>query len=395
MHARFDDATTATPNHVAASLAAAQSRVMLGHIGRARAALSGAHRRVTLRAPMPSLLQVLHDATGHGATELVLEPGRRPTLRTNLGVESMPTPLSEGDLFDALGGVLGPDQQAELAVGNVVEFQLHDGLVRWHLVAQAGADGVVVRGRTGTGGDVVERGVPLELPPLGPNRPEGEAVAIPAAPPRRHRDTAWDLPSVTSTPPPTPSGSIPEWLVSSASRADSTDAGVRLESDSPDFAMRRRPPTGEPPATLGDALEFDPPAFGTVRASDPFAELAESITEPCLCLARGHGHGERLARHLGPYALILHPAEAQGHRVDAHVAAIVNRLEGPSELLGWALRRVEEGGRVIVEVHARSCDAARRVVLGVRHGSSAGEWLLAVPTFWLSEDHGVFTITRE
>jgi hypothetical protein len=342
---------------------------------------------------MPSLLQVLHDATGHGATEIVLEPGRAPTMRTNLGVEQMKTELTESDLFDALGGVLGPDQQAELAVGNLVEFQLHDGLVRWHLGAQAGAQGVIVRGRSGTAPDVAEVGVPLDLPPLSRGFSDGEAVAIPPPPPRRHRDTAWDLPSVMSTPPPVPSGQLPDWLMSSGAQGDGS-AALRVP-DPPDFAMRR-PPTGEPPATLGDALEDEPIDIGSARtnASDPFAALASQLPDGTLCLARGHGNGERLARHLGAYALILEASEALGRRFDARVGAFVLRLDDPSELLGWSLRRIEEGARVIVEVSAKAPDGGRRVLLGVTHGATAIEWLNAVATYWLADERGQWALTR-
>jgi len=340
---------------------------------------------------MPSLLQVLHDATGYGATEIVLEPGRAPTMRTNLGVEQMKNGLTEGELFDALGGVLGPDQQAELAVGNVVEFQIHDGLVRWHLGAQAGALGVIVRGRSSAAPDVAEVGVPLDLPPLSRGFSDGESVAIPPTPPRRHRDTAWDLPSVVSTPPPLPSSQVPEWLLSSGAQSESS--APRGVPDPPDFAMRR-PPTGEPPATLGDALEDEPFESGTVRGTDPFAKLAGQLVEGSLCLARGHGNGERLARHLGAYALILELGEAIGRRFDARVGAFVVRLDDPSELLSWSLRRAEEGARVIVEVSAKTPAGGRRVLLGISHGSTAIEWLAAVPTFWLADERGQWSLTR-
>ena len=334
---------------------------------------------------MASLLQVLHDATGQGATEIVIEPGRSPTMRTTVGVETMPTVLSESALFDALGGVLGPDQQGELAVGNVVEFQLHDGLVRWHLAAQAGNDGVVVRGRTTpTAHGVAEIGTPLDLPRLAPS--EGDAVSIPSPPPRRHRDTAWDLPSVALTPPPSAGGAIPEWLVSTA-------PAVRTAADAPDFALRR-PPTGEPPATLGDAFDLHRSGSPGARAIDPFIALAAGLPEGSLCLVRGHGQGERLARCLGAYALILEPAEAIGRRFEGHLAAFVLRVDDPSELLGWSLTRVEEGGRVIVELGVRTADAGRRVLLGVRHGATAVEWLHAVPTFWVAEQNNQWALTR-
>jgi hypothetical protein len=100
---------------------------------------------------MPSLLQVLHDATVRGAVEIVLEPDRPPQARGPEQVETIPTVLSEGELYDALGAVLKPEQQAELAVGNVVEFHLFDGTAKWHLVAEPGGDGVIVRGRAGEG----------------------------------------------------------------------------------------------------------------------------------------------------------------------------------------------------------------------------------------------------
>lgn len=338
---------------------------------------------------MPSLLQVLHDATGYGATEIVLEPDRHPTLRTSMGVETMDTVLAETELFDALAGVLGPDQQAELAVGNVVEFQLHDGVARWQLVAEAGRDGVVVRGRTGETA-VEEVGVPLELPPL--RRTEGAPIAgAPTPGPRKTRDTAWDLPAVTTTPPPTANPvQMPSWLV--AGGGDDGGAALTLEPDPIDFAIRRRPPTGEPPASLEDATQSAAPI---TNRSDPFAALAGELPEGALCLARGHGHGERIARHLGPYALILDRSEATGVRTDQPNPAFVLRLEDPSELLGWLLRRVEEGARVIVETHARSVAGARRVLLGVHAAASAASWLSAVPTFWLADDQGRWTLTRE
>ncbi len=338
---------------------------------------------------MPSLLQVLHDATGHGAMEIVLEPDRHPTLRTSLGVETMDTVLAESELFDALAGVLGPDQQAELAVGNVVEFQVHDGVARWQLVAEAGRDGVVVRGRTGEAA-VAEVGVPLELPPL--RRTEGAPIAGGAVPgPRKTRDTAWDLPAVTTTPPPTPGpAQIPSWLV--AGGGDDGGAALTIEPDPIDFAIRRRPPTGEPPASLEDATESSAPIQGR---SDPFAGVAAELPDGALCLVRGHGHGERIARHLGPYALILDRSEASSVRSDLPNPTFVLRLEDPSELLGWMLRRVEEGARVIVEVQARSVAGARRVLLGINAAASAQAWLSAVPTFWVTDEQGRWQLTRE
>lgn len=329
---------------------------------------------------MPSLLQVLHDATGYGANEIVLEPDRPPTLRTPVGIETLGASLLESDLFDALTGVLAPDQQAELAMGAVVEFQLHDGLVRWQLTAQAGAQGVVVRGRpAGGGSNVIERGTPLELPPLPSSLPE-TPNAMPQ--PVRRRDTAWDLPSVVSAV--TPSAT-PDWLV----EATPTAMAAQSREAEPDFAFRRRPPTGEPPARLEDALDLD---GVVVDRNDPFLEIAKCVVEGTLCLVRGHGIGERIARHLGSYALVVEAAEVVGRRLDPAVTSFVIRLEDPSELLGWILRRIEEGARVLVEVASRTADGGRRVLLGVHHSSSGAAWIDAVPLLWVGDDGGQFRV---
>lgn len=374
---------------------------------------------------MPSLLQVLHDATGHGATEIVLESDRAPTMRTALGVESLSIVLSEGELFDALAAVLAPEQQAELAVGNVVEFQLHDGVSRWHLVAEA-AEGMIVRGRTSASrSEIEEVGAPLDLPPLR-RGDTGKGAAVPRAPGplARKRDTAWDLPAVSSTPAPAstsggssgnnprvstgtrpaapvppPGGALPSWLVPAGA---GDQEGAAAVTEPIDFALRRRPPTGEPPAILEDTdgrpsppASVDWPAGMRPPSSDPFADVAAGLTDGSLCLVRGHGHGERVARHFGSYALIVDRREAEGRRFETTIVTFVVRLEDPSELLGWILRRVEEGARVIVEIGARSAAGARRTLLGTTAGSQAASWLDSVPRFWCSaDDRGHWTLVR-
>jgi hypothetical protein len=371
---------------------------------------------------MPSLLQVLHDATGHGAAEIVLQSDRAPTMRTALGVESLSIVLSEGELFDALAAVLAPEQQAELAVGNVVEFQLHDGVARWHLVAEA-AEGMVVRGRTAASSshEIEEVGTPLDLPPLR-RGDTGKAAAVPKSPGplSRKRDTAWDIPAVTSTPAPASSGSsgsnprvgtgprpaapgvpLPSWLVPAGTQGPADAQGSMPAPEPIDFALRRRPPTGEPPAILEDTdgrpspAGVDWPAGVRPSSADPFAQVAAGVLDGSLCLVRGHGHGERVARHFGSYTLIVDRREAEGRRFDATIITFVVRLEDPSELLGWMLRRVEEGARVIVEISARSAAGARRTLLGTAAGSQAASWLDSVPRYWCSADEtGHWTLVR-
>lgn len=398
---------------------------------------------------MPSLLQVLHDATVRGAIEIVLEPDRPPQARGPEQVEAISTVLSEGELYDALGAVLKPEQQAELAVGNVVEFHLFDGTAKWHLVAEPGGDGVIVRGRAGDGGaSKAEVGTPLELPPLRRGEPERKD-AVPRAPGpllvKRPRDTAWDLPAVNTTnsgtplpkPTPTPrsipapatnvSGNaptenrMPSWFETTGpapgpATGSSTVVRTRVtppptpevtarhtgpegrevksrEDAAVDFALLRRPPTGEPPAILDDAHE-QPDANGKPRADDPFGGLARELGTGAICLVRGHGIGERLARHYGRYALIVERREVQGLREDGSITTFVLRVEDPSELLGWALRRAEEGARVVVETGALTAAGARRSFLGTNAGPSATAWLDAMPVHWLADDGGKWSLVR-
>lgn len=377
---------------------------------------------------MPSLLQVLHDATVRGAVEIVLEPDRPPQARGPEQVESIATVLSEGELYDALGAVLKPEQQAELAVGNVVEFHLFDGSAKWHLVAEPGGDGVIVRGRAGEGAaPSVAEGTPLELPPLRRGEPDRNA-AVPRAPGpllvKRPRDTAWDLPPVAGTqsgvplPKPTPRSNpspsvsanaptenkMPSWFegttpapssttTPASSTPRSSPAAKSGSDDAIDFALLRRPPTGEPPAILDDAEEPSP-GKARPRTDDPFEPLARELAPGSICLVRGHGIGERLARHYGKYALIVEPREVQGLREDGGVTTFVVRIEDPSELLGWSMRRAEEGARVILEIGALTAAGARRSLLGTQAGPTAAAWLDALVVRWLADDGGTWTLSK-
>lgn len=348
-----------------------------------------------LRSPaVPSLLQVLHDASGHGANEIVLEADRAPTMRTQLGVESLGVVLSEGELFDALGAVLPPEQQAELAVGNLVEFQVHDGTARWTLVAEAGREGVVVRGRTGSRSlALAEVGTPLELPPLAKPTGDGATSSVPRAPGplAKRRDTAWDLPVVASTPPPTadapPRSPPPSWLLGGTPEFDHAPASTRASSGV-DFAMRRRE-TAEPPAALGDPLDLPPPPSWSAGEADApraaIGTLTRQIPEGSLVFVRGVGNGERLARAIAPYDLVS-SARDVGTRRTGGPAVYVVRLEDPSEVLGWALRRIEEGARVVIETGARTLAGARRGFLGIHAGPAAEQWVAAVTVLWAAPD---------
>lgn len=144
---------------------------------------------------MISLPKLLLEAAGRKASEVQLDVGQRPILTTPSGRESIGETLGESDLFEALSGVLGPEQQAELAVGNAVEFRLSTRTGEWTMLVEPSLDGMTVRGRRGTGEMPAKHdadvGTPMELPPLAPFQPE--SAEAPAPEPVLKRRTQFDL----------------------------------------------------------------------------------------------------------------------------------------------------------------------------------------------------------
>ncbi|MEM6290405.1 MAG: hypothetical protein AAGA54_04040 [Myxococcota bacterium] len=376
---------------------------------------------------MPSLPQVLHEATRRSATEIIIESGQAPMVRTEAGSVSIGELLSESELFDALAQVLGPDQQAELAVGNVVSFELEVENGAWSLVTEPSADGIVVRGKSlgGTSSDAEGAGPALDLPKLDPVELERQKP-VPATSPSlsttpKRRSTQWDIgvpaapdPGARSAPPSTPSWSR------------------RLEApEESDFEIRT--PTGEQPANLIDAhdahaddddggddlpeLLAPPPSeqawddevetvpvpapaqhvSQTRLAANPPAtaatleSFAASVQPGTLCLVQGEGAGEVLAMALdgGDYALIDDTEPGGVLRAAAEFepgGRFFVAVDDPSACLGWILRRLEEGARVVVQTRARTAPGARRILLGTDASERAEAWLDAHNLLWFASD---------
>lgn len=390
---------------------------------------------------MRSLPQVLHEAASQSASEIILEAGQAPMIRTVAGSVTVGDVFAEQDLFDALAQVLAPEQQAELAVGNVVEFHVDSGTTRWSLVTEPGAEGIVVRGRSASRtASEDEVGVPLELPPLEHSELDADrAPDVSGSVFRRgsQRRTALDLAARSSTDadpsmpqastaraesaaPSTRSDGRPSWLETGGSFGD--DAGSETQDGSErgsiDFEVRSsaavevddmgRPDAIElPDAVPGEASvegEFTTRPTTAVKHAaadpddDPFVVYARSLTPGTMCLVRGWGAGSRLARSVpGPDAVLV-DAETRddvlGSALDRNVGTTyLVRLEDPSNCLGWILRRLEEGARVIVETRARTLEGARRCLLGLTASVHASAWLDAHALCWLAEEDGTWRMT--
>lgn len=355
---------------------------------------------------MPSLPQVLHEASIRGATEVTLESDQHPMVRTDAGSVTVGDPLSESELFDALALVLGPDQQAELALGNIVSFGLDVGGQHWGLIAEPAPEGVIVRGRVGNSGsngvgdDAHSR--KLDLPKLDAVEPDrqpvpstGKSILRPTK-----RRTQWDI-GVPEAPVPMPSVPSPPPSKPSWSR-HLDDEGTS------DFEIRT--PTGEQPANLVDAhddLTGDDSDLAALVGPSPTAAaaptpdvtdvrptleaFAASIAPGTLCIVQGEGGAEALAIsiHGGDFALIDDATPGGVLRAAAELepgGRFAVRLEDPSEVLGWILRRLEEGACVCVQSRARTGPGARRTLLGTQASARAEQWLSVHTVYWFAEE---------
>lgn len=228
---------------------------------------------------MISLPKLLLDAAERDASEIVIQTGQRPIIRTPQSSGAFGDPVTESELFEALTLVLSPEQQAELAVGNVVEFKVHvTAGGDWSLISEPGADGITVRGRNANApepaaepGDGTEVGAPVDLPPLAPFEPDlGGDVPIAPQPVLRRRtqldvglaDYAPDDPPWKGEPEPTPP--LPDQTPGKSPLPPPPPVAGLESSDAVDFAIvpgahpEDAPPQGE--AAPADGATPDVPA---------------------------------------------------------------------------------------------------------------------------------------
>jgi len=335
-------------------------------------------------------------------------------VKTDAGSVTVGDPLSESELFDALSLVLGPDQQAELALGNVVSFGVDVGGDHWTLLAEPASEGIVVRGRS-SGAGSAETETPasstrgLDLPKLDTAEPDrqsipstGKSILRPSK-----RRTAWDIgvPEAPVPPPraPTPPPSKPSWSKQMAGEEGS------------DFELRT--PTREQPANLVDAHETSSGAHDE-GLDDEDIDLAELVIPPpqhlaqepreldvresleafadevalgTLCIVRGEGGAEALATAMpgGDYALIDDATPDGVLRAAAELepgSRFAVRLEDPNLVLGWILRRLEEGSTVVLQTRARTAPGAQRILLGTSGTRRAEQWLSVHAAIWFAQE---------
>jgi hypothetical protein len=175
---------------------------------------------------------------------------------------------------------------------------------------------------------------------------------------------------------------------SDAPREDDSSLGIPDDDDDSSFAdlsveLEQETPSGSPAA----------PAVPAV-AGEGLADLAVSIEPGTLCFVHGDGVGEELAGYIGvPFAVVDDGPDGTREVFEfldrkAEPGTVVVRMEDPSARLGFLLRRLEEGWRVLVETRARTAEGARRILLGVGATAVAEAWLDAQVTNWAMLEEG-------
>jgi hypothetical protein len=111
--------------------------------------------------------------------------------------------------------------------------------------------------------------------------------------------------------------------------------------------------------------------------------LAADIGEGTLVYLLESGLAEQLVNALQAPSLVLD--EGDPIQLTSRVRAlppgsiIIVQREDPSAVLGWILRRLEEGFRVVLDTRARSLEGAQRILLGTGAGERAEAWLAVHP----------------
>lgn len=191
------------------------------------------------------------------------------------------------------------------------------------------------------------------------------------------------------------------------------DSAVPATAEAFGLAPGLEPPAADPPASDGvpAVREFgDTPVVGS-RSGESLPPAVSDVVglelpSGALCFLPAR-HVAEMLRRLGSTSLSVGDGSHLGRRAAEEDVPDLRRLsdqpdggclvvrdEDPSRWLGFCLRRLEEGFRVLVETRARTPAGARRALLGVDATSRAEAWLDVHDVFWLDVDDRGWRLRR-
>lgn len=342
------------------------------------------------------LSTLLHEASARRPSEVVIETDQPVRVQLPSGAtDVIGEPVQCSAMSDELSDLLTTDQQVELALGEQVKFDLVIGPYLWHLVGETAKEVISVRARPSA--EFIEPGDSVQIP-IEPDVDDDadevpRARKAPAGPSEIDIDLNFDdeprqlqpqvqppgLRLATLKPVPSDSKPQPAWPGPGGRREPPRDAKKRAG----------------PPLTIAPTQQLPLHAVPTPRDTDAVVTALSAGTLALVRASRDDG-GDPLGELLAAFELpqmMLGDGDAiedASRRLPELGAAgmIVLRFEDPSPWLGWLLRRVEEGHRVIVETAATSLDGARRILLGMSAGQRAEAWLDAVRVIRVGIERG-------
>jgi len=364
--------------------------------------------------PVGLLSTLLHQASARHPAEVVIETDQPVRMHLSDGTQTQLTgPIGGTAISDELSDLLSTEQQVDLALGEQVKFDLVVGPYTWQLVGETAREVISVRARP-TGEmldasdsmqipiepddvdmvdmvDMVETAGPQDVPRLrralasGPSEIDidinfDDEAALAQEDPRPA--AGLRLAALKSVPP--DSKPQPVWPRRQAA------AQAQGKPGAPTWAREGRRGRAQPVAA---AATQQIPLRPAPRRED-LAEIAGAFGPGSLVLLlRASGQGEQLTATIELPTLIFgegdRPEQASARIGELGPAGVLLlRVEDPSLWLGWLLRRVEEGHRVVVETDARTPAGARRILLGVGGSSRAEQWLDAVPVLCATVEDG-------
>ena len=363
--------------------------------------------------PVGLLSTLLHEASARHPAEVVIETDQPVRMHLSDGTQTQLAGAIGGTaISDELSDLLSTEQQVDLALGEQVKFDLVVGPYTWQLVGETAREVISVRARPT--GELLDASDSMQIPiepddadPIEPQDVPRLRRALASGPSEIDIDINFDDEAALAQDDPRPAAGLRLAALKSVP-ADSKPQPMwprrqaapqaQGKPGAPTWAREGRRGRAQPVGFPGSS---GPVATATqqmpLRPAPRREHLAEILGAfgpgTLMLLLRAPGQGEQLTAAIELPIVILgdgdRPEQASARITELGLTGVLLlRVEDPSRWLGWLLRRIEEGHRVLVETDARTPAGARRILLGVDGSPRAEQWLDSGPVLSATVEDG-------
>ena len=368
--------------------------------------LAQAVRGFVMVRPVGLLSTLLHEASARHPAEVVIETDQPVRMHLSDGTQTqLAGPIGGTAISDELSDLLSTEQQVDLALCEQVKFDLVVGPYTWQLIGETAREVISVRARPT--GELLDASDSVQIPIEPDETDPADSIprlrrALASGPSEIDIDINFDDEAALAQEDPRPAAG-PAGLRLAALKSVPADsksqpmwprrqaqAQAQANAGAPTWAREGRRGRAQPvAATATQQMPLRP----APRRED-LAEILGAFGPGTLVfLLRAAGQGKLLTAAIELPTLTLGDGdrpEQASVRIPAlgPTGVLLLRAEDPSPWLGWLLRRIEEGHRVVVETDARTPAGARRILLGVGGSPRAELWLDAVPVISATVEDG-------